>query len=169
MKWVDRLVQICAMIAGYTLFGLMLYIVVGVVLRYVFGAPLFGAQDAMQMMLILITLLGLGYTARSEGHVAVDLFEGVLGHYGRLLGDVLARLLGVGLMVVLAWGAYHEMLDSLEWGDVTNMLRLPTWPFHAVIIFSAGLYALVLFIQLFRLPVRRSAEVPACGASPESK
>jgi TRAP-type C4-dicarboxylate transport system permease small subunit len=151
MKWIDRLAAVCAMVAGYGLLGVMLFIVVGVTFRYVLGAPIFGSQDVLEMILIGVTTLGFGYTASTNSHIAVDLFDRAIGPAGRLLGDILARGLGASLLLLIAWGATEKMLDALEWGDATNLLRIPYWPFYAIIILSAALYAVVLLAQLVKM------------------
>jgi TRAP-type C4-dicarboxylate transport system permease small subunit len=110
----------------------------------------------MEMVLIVVTLGGLAYTERTNGHIAVDLFEGPLGRIGRLIDDVLARAIGAGLALLIAWGAWDKMLDAWEWGDATNLLRVPFWPFYALIMISALFYAIVLLADLVRLIGGRS-------------
>lgn len=142
MRWIDRLAARCALLAGYALFLVMALVVLGVVFRYVLGKPIFGSQDAMEMMLIGVAILGMAHCARTGGHIAVDLFERALGRGGRFVGDVVSTLLGVGLLLVLVWGAVQKMLDAWEWGDATNLLQIPFWPFYGLIAFGALLYAL---------------------------
>lgn len=142
MRWIDRLAARCALIAGYALFLVMALVVLGVLFRYVLGKPIFGSQDALEMMLIGVAILGMAHCARTDGHIAVDLFERALGRNGRWIGDVVSTLLGVALLLLLAWGATQKMLDAWEWGDATNLLQIPFWPFYGLIAFGALLYAL---------------------------
>jgi len=156
MSLIERLAKHCALIAGCILFGIMFFTVLNVVLRYGFNAPIFGAKEAVQMMLVPATMLGLAHCAVTGGHIAVDLFERRLGTIGRLIGDIVARVLGVTLMALLAWGAAHGLQDALEWEEATNLLKIKIWPFYGVVIFSAALYTIVLFTQLLRVPKRQT-------------
>lgn len=161
MRWFDRLVKLCAMVAGYMLFGIMLFITVSVAFRYALGNPIFGSQDVMEMMLIAATTLGLAYCARTNGHVGVDLFENMLGRAGCLVGDILARVIGAALLLMLTWASVVSGLDAFEWGDATNLLRIPYWPFYVVIVISALLYAVALIaesVQLLRTGQRTEFE-----------
>ena len=38
--------------------------------------------------------------------------------------------------------------DAAEFGDATNMLAIPLWPFYALIVLGAALYATMLVIQV---------------------
>ena len=160
MNPIDRLARLFALVAGYLLFALMLFIVVNAMLRYLFSGSLFGAQEVMEVLLVPATLFGLAYCASTGGHVAVDLFETRIGRIGRLVGDVLARVLGLVLLALLAWGAWEAMHEAIEWEETSNLLQIPLWPSYAVIIISAILYALVLLAQLVRIPALSARPTP---------
>lgn len=157
MKWVDRLARLFAVLAGYALFAVAVFIAVGVGFRYLLGSPIFGAQDITQLILVPVTMFGMAYTFATGGHVAVDLFEGMLGRVGCLIGDVIGRVLGIAMLGLLLWGSIKKMRDALEWGDVTNLLQLPYWPFWALIIVSTALFALVVLLDLICVGRRRAA------------
>jgi TRAP-type C4-dicarboxylate transport system permease small subunit len=160
MNLIDRLSKAFALIAGYMLFVLMLFIVVNSAFRYMFGGSLFGAQEVMAMLLVPATLFALAHCACTGGHVAVDLFENRIGRIGRLLGDVLAGGLGLGLLVLLIWSAWNGLHEAIEWEETSNLLKLPLWPSYVFIIFSVILYAVVLLVQLIRIPFRVSCPAP---------
>jgi TRAP-type C4-dicarboxylate transport system permease small subunit len=151
MKWVDRLAMFSGLVAGYVLFGVMLFVVISILFRYVLGQPIFGSQDLLEMALICVTLFGMAYCARSNGHIAVDLCERQLGRVGCLVGDALSRMLGITLLGLLTWGAGEKMLDAWTWGDATNLLQIPFWPFYGLILFSTFLYALALLVELTQI------------------
>ncbi len=78
VRLVDRSVRRLAFIGGLALLWLMGLTVVAVMMRYVFGAPILGAQDISEMSLVLVAFLGLAYSGWTGAHIAVDLIGGML-------------------------------------------------------------------------------------------
>ena len=53
------------------------------------------------------------------------------------------------VLVAMAWLTAAEALATMH--RVSNMMRWPHYPFQFVVAFGAAMYALVLFIQSFRM------------------
>ena len=75
----DWTTRFLAYAAGAALLWLMLLTVVAVVMRYVFNAPILGAQDISELSLAVVVFLGIPYCGWTGGHVAVDLISTVVG------------------------------------------------------------------------------------------
>ena len=82
------------------------------------------------------------------------LIDGMIGAFGRFAGDILARGISIYLLALLGWRSWGKLADAAEYGDATNMLRLPIWPVYAVLAAGAGLCALILALQLLGLLLR---------------
>jgi TRAP-type C4-dicarboxylate transport system permease small subunit len=80
---------------------------------------------------IALIMFALTHATLHGAHVRVEIFDHALGHFGRVAGDVLARLLSGFVLVMLVSRAWDKMLDAYEYADTTNMLSLPLWPFSA--------------------------------------
>ncbi|MEZ5767213.1 MAG: TRAP transporter small permease subunit [Paracoccaceae bacterium] len=74
-------------------------------------------------------------------HIRVDVLDEAIGAWGRFAGDVLTRGLAVFVLVKLALRSWRQAGDALEFGDATNMLSIPLWPFYGLIVLGAALYA----------------------------
>ena len=151
---VDRIVgggvRLLAFLGGVALLGLMGLTVVAVVMRYVFAAPILGAQDISEMGLVLVAFLGLAYSGWTGAHIAVALI-GTVVRPAALRGiDAVMRTLGAALLAVVAWQALRQGLDALDYGEATNLIEIPHFPFFLVVAFGAAVYALVLVIQAVR-------------------
>ena len=114
--------------AGAALLWLMLLTVVAVVMRYVFNAPILGAQDISELSLAVVVFLGIPYCGWTGGHVAVDLISTVVGESRLRYTDTLMRLAGAALFAFVAWQAMRQGLDALEYGDATNLVEVPHYP-----------------------------------------
>lgn len=144
----DRAIFLLACIAGLALLFMVVTIAAGVVLRYVFGAPILGLNEINQMTAVVLVMAALPYCTDRNGHVGVDVFDNVIGHWGRLLGDVGSRLLSGFVLSVLVWRASLKALDAREYGDATNMLSLPIWPFYLVLALGMALCVLIFAVQI---------------------
>ena len=58
------------------------------------------------------------------------------------------------VLAVLAQRAVLKALDALEWGDATNMLRMPIWPFYGILAAGTGLCVVIMAVQLLQIIAR---------------
>lgn len=147
----QRLSGALTVLAALALLGIVALVSVGVIMRYAFNTPLLGINEVVQMTAIALVMSALPICTLRGDHVAVDVFEHMLGRWGRFFGDILSRTLSILVLGVLCRRAALKALDAFEWGDATNMLRLPIWPFYTVLAAGAGLCALVFAVQLLSL------------------
>ena len=147
-RLLDRVTLWLAWLAGLALIFMVVIISTGVMLRYVFGTPLLGLNEINQLTAVVLVMAALPYCTLHTGHVGVDVFDNAIGAVGRLLGDVVSRLLSGFVLSVLVWRAALKALDAWEYEDATNMLDLPVWPFYAVLGIGAALCVLIFAVQL---------------------
>ena len=147
-RLLDRVTLWLAWLAGLALIFMVVIISTGVLLRYVFGTPLLGLNEINQLTAVVLVMAALPYCTLHNGHVGVDVFDNAIGAVGRLLGDVVSRLLSGFVLSVLVWRAALKALDAWEYEDATNMLDLPVWPFYAVLGIGAALCVLIFAVQL---------------------
>jgi len=136
-----------ALLSGLALLWLMGLTIVAVIMRYVFNAPLLGAHDLAEVSLILVVFPAMAYCGWTGGHVALDLISSFLSPQKLRWSESFIQIICGCLFLYLAWVSSWRGLDALEYGDATNLIEIPHWPFFFVISLGAGIYALVLFIQ----------------------
>lgn len=142
------------LVGGACLIAIMVVVSAGVVMRYVFNTPLLGINEVIQLAAVALVMSSLPYCTAKGEHVAVDVFDAMLGRWGRYVGDLLSRAISATVLGLLCHRAALKSLDALEWGDATNMLRMPIWPFYAIIAAGAGLCALVFVLHLLIIFLR---------------
>ncbi len=148
---VDRAVRLLAYLGGIALLWLMGLTVVAVVMRYVFNAPILGAQDISELSLVLVVFLALAHCGWTGGHVAVDLISMFLKPENLRWTDSLVRAISGLLFVIVAWQTMRQGLDALEFGEASNLVEILHFPFFLVVAFGSAVYALVLFVQAVRV------------------
>lgn len=155
---IERCTRVLGWLGGVLLFWLMFLTVAAVVMRYLFNAPILGAQDLSELTLVAVVYLGLPYCGSTEGHVAVDLIGALVKEERLRITDALTRLVGGALFLVLAWQSVDQGLDALDYGVASNLVDIPHYPFFFLVGFCSLLYALVLFLQAYaRLSTPRAA------------
>jgi TRAP-type C4-dicarboxylate transport system permease small subunit len=137
----------------------MTVIVIDVAGRYLFSAPLRGADDVNSLAIGLMIFAGLPLVTAREEHIRVDLLTGRMGP--RLAGALrrVACVVGAAVLAVMAWKLVATAAIFADFGDTTPMLRLPIAPFAYVM---AALAALAAGVQA------ALALAPAPSAAPES-
>jgi TRAP-type C4-dicarboxylate transport system permease small subunit len=144
----DRANLILAMAAGVSLLFMVVLISVGVVLRYALAMPILGLNEIVQLTSVAVVMLALPWATAEGVHVRVDVLDKTIGRTGRYLGDLLSRALSAFVLAVLVWRSALKAIDALEYGDATNMLGLPIWPFYAILALGMTLCAIVLIAQI---------------------
>ncbi|OCX66217.1 hypothetical protein BFP70_05810 [Thioclava sp. SK-1] len=148
LTWFNRANLALAAISGGFLVLVLILVFVGVLARYVLGTPILGVNEVIQLTSVGVVMLALPYCTAGSGHVAVDVLDHAIGVWGRFVGDVLSRVLSCYVLYVLVDRAIYKSLDALEFGDTTNMLGLPLWPFYAFIAVGMALCVVILLVQL---------------------
>lgn len=145
MKAFEGLLRIMALLAGVVLLLLMAFTTLDVIMRYFFNAPFRGSLEATEFSMAVIVFLGIAYCGIKGGHIGVDLLEKWLDRPSMRFVSVLVHLVGAVLFAVIAWQMVSETLYA--WTQISNMLRMPHWPFRLIVALGSALFSIVLLIQ----------------------
>jgi TRAP-type transport system small permease protein len=147
-----------AAMSGTFLVLVLALVFVGVFARYVFNAPIVGINEFVQLASVGVVMLALPYCTSYGGHVSVDVLDHAIGAWGRFLGDLASRGLSAWVLAVLVNRASLKALDAREFGDATNMLGLPLWPFYAFVALGMALCVAILIVQIVVIFVQKVRE-----------
>jgi len=146
---VERLLKYVALIGGFILFALMLFVSVAVFSRKVLNEPILGDFEIVKIGLSLVVMMAIPYVTLRGAHIRVDILDQHIGSFGRYVGDIFARLVSCFVFFLLIQKTWNKMLDAHKYGDVTNMIEIPVSIAYAAITAGFGLSILVLAGQLF--------------------
>ncbi len=133
-----RVSKFCGWLAALCLVVMMLITVGDVVLRHIFGRPIHGVIEIVELFLTGAFFLALPAAFLREDHIVVDIVD------HKYPGAViwLKRLSAVLAVVVLVVMAYQGALvanDMITFGDVTSDLSIPKiWYWVPVLIGIIG-------------------------------
>ncbi len=130
----------------FLIIPLMLMTTSDVISRSFFNKPIAGSFELSEYMLAIIILLAAAYTQQVKGHVWVDFFtvrfSRRVQNVFRVITD-LASLFIIAVLVVMGYVQAHEEKA------VSDMLRIPQWPFKMLVCVGGLLLWLELLLDLF--------------------
>lgn len=112
-------------VAGATLFAMMLLTTADVTGRYFFNSPILGTVELTQLMLAALVFLSLPVVCWREEHVSVDLLDSVFPARLIWIRQALVNLIVTGALWIMARRIWALAERAMEWGDVTEFLRIP--------------------------------------------
>lgn len=149
----DRLIGLSA-----TIGALALILEVGVILVDVigraFGHPMYGSQDLITMIMVILVFGAMALCDRNGGHIAVDLFERYYPPLMNRIIDVVAALMGAIIFVALAWAVWESSKLSTMLNLSTNLLRLPKAWFQWALVGFCLLTAFGMALRALELAFR---------------
>ena len=141
----DGLVTGSGGLAGALLVLMMMVTVIDVCGRYFLNAPLPGAFEMTQFLMAGIVYAGLPRVSQNEGHITIDLLDGVTAKGIARLRDLMVNAVCTVAFGVLALRLWVLAGEAAEWGDVTQYLG---WPLAPVIWFGSAMSAIAAVVHL---------------------
>jgi TRAP-type C4-dicarboxylate transport system permease small subunit len=163
-----RLIETAFMYGAATgMVAIMMIVVVDVVLRYVFSAPLSWSYDVVSMYLVsFVIFLALAESFRRGVHIKVDLIQRLRGTRVLAAAELVgyaASLLLFGLILQLL---VSQGLEAFFASDVVDgAIPWPTWPPYFIAALGTGLLWLRMLLSL---ALRLIAFASGRPADPES-
>ena len=143
--------RLCQFIGGVSLIIIVITTMTDVVARYVFkltggefGFTVKGSVEIVSYFMLFALLAAFAaYVERSQ--IIVDVFTQKMPKSvkGYMMGIFMLGFFGIG--VVFAWGLYESAIDAMEFGKVTQDLRISMTPIYLI---SAALSVLLAIRSL---------------------
>jgi len=154
-KFLTKTDEFISKISAITIFIMMMWIVIDVVLRSVFNAPISGTIEITgEYLLLIIVYLSISYTYKEGGHVSVELFENKFSGGIKKVVKLFTNLLTIIVFVLLGIANFQKGLDYFA-SDIrtTSLLNYPLAP--ALMIISFGVFLLVINLILESIDILR--------------
>jgi len=144
-KGIQKVNRFIAGVGAWCLIPLMVITAVDVMSRDIFNRPIPGTVELSQYMLAVFILLGLAYTQQVKAHVTVSLFTSRLSNPVQLTFNIISTLLCLFISFIIAWQGWVVGIGEKT---VSDMLRVPQYPFRILVAVAAFLVCLELLIDL---------------------
>ena len=117
-----------ALVCGAILLLMVAITVCDVLGRYVFNAPLSGATEVTELLLVSVIFISLPAVCLDHDHVVVDLFTNLMPAKWHPLRTALASLLSAAVLGVIAWRLLVYGQQFASYGGQTSTLQIPIAP-----------------------------------------
>jgi TRAP-type C4-dicarboxylate transport system permease small subunit len=142
---IQTLNRFIAGVGACFLVPLMLITSADVLTRDLFNHSIPGTVELSEYMLAVFILLGLAYTQQVKAHVGVSIITSRLPHPAPLILNIITTLISLFIFSILAW---QGLVVGIEERTVSDMLRIPQYPFRLLVAVAAFLLGLELLIDL---------------------
>jgi len=132
-RLLQRFCDIVDIVAGILLGTVTLLIVSSTVARYFFAYAIPDAFDLSRYLIGACLMWGYASIGLRGGHIAVDALWEVSGARGRKAIDFIAWALLLAFTILLTYQMFFRMRSAYFSNEATFDLRLPAWPFIALI------------------------------------
>ena len=149
--WLLRLARLSAALGGTVIFGVALTVTLSVVMRNIGMGGIRGDFEMVGMSCVFAAGLFLPLCQLTKNHVMVDLFTTWLPAHVTAVQDALwLGFFAIG-WALLCYFTIHGMLDLMEYGDRSMLLRLPLWWAYVPSIIGFGMSCVIALCQLLVL------------------
>jgi TRAP-type C4-dicarboxylate transport system permease small subunit len=107
-----------------------------------------GAFELSEYLLAIFILLGAAYTQQVKGHVGVDFITSRLSPRLRTVCQITTTVLSLFIIAIVIWQGF---LEGVRERTVSDMLRIPQYPFRLLVALGGFLLWLELLVDLFSL------------------
>jgi TRAP-type C4-dicarboxylate transport system permease small subunit len=137
-----------SVVGMFLLIPLMLLTTGDVMSRVFFNKPIPGIVEISEYMLATLILLGIAYTQQVKGHVGVSFFVSRLSPRGQTACQMITTLFSMFIFTIVVW---EGLIVGIEERTVSDMLRIPQYPFRLLVALGGFLLWLELLIDLIDL------------------
>jgi TRAP-type C4-dicarboxylate transport system permease small subunit len=135
-----------AVLGGIVLLGVMLMTVASVLMRAIFGLPITGDFELVEMGTAMSAFAFLPYCHQVGGNVVVDVFTARAPERIKSGLAALSSLVLLAIALVLVWRMAEGGRDFYRYHEVTTNLGIPRWWAFPPILISLALLALVSLV-----------------------
>lgn len=148
-KWLMRLEFSTAVLAGATIFFIMLLVSAEVLMRRILNSPIPGQVDFTSMTMVTFSLLCISYCYREAGHIRMDMLQKMTRGRFSWATNLFATLVGLFVVTAILPGTWTHFMRAWTLGDTTLGVGIPTWPSKLAAPVGLGILWLRLVLEVW--------------------
>jgi C4-dicarboxylate transporter DctQ subunit len=157
---IDKVTMVLAYTSGALVIVMMLSMVYDVVMRHIFNRPTIWADELSCFLLVGVSFLGAAYALKTDSHVRIETFVGLLPPRVKNFVETVTDVLSVAFLFIFAWQGGRLVFESFVYTRIApTLLRTPLYLPQAFL--AAGLSW--FFVQMLAHTLKRFVTRQAKG------
>lgn len=151
VKIAEKLTHLLGWIAGLTVVLMMIHVMVDVIGKYVFNAPLPGTAEVVAAYYMIgCVFLPLAWVEASGGSIVVEVIYEKVSPRARRVMLKLADIVSIIYYSVLGWFSWGVATHAWRINEtVDGIWRITTWPAKFLLPFGFAIAVIVIVLRLF--------------------
>lgn len=151
VKIAEKLTLLLGWIAGLTVVLMMIHVMVDVIGKYVFNAPLPGTAEVVAAYYMIgCVFLPLAWVEASGGSIVVEVIYEKVSPRARRVMLKLADIVSIVYYSVLGWFSWGVATHAWRINEtVDGIWRITTWPAKFLLPFGFAIAVIVIVLRLF--------------------
>jgi len=151
LQFANKVITIIGELVSYSIFVLLILVVVEVVSRYLFGNPTIWSSELQTYIYGIYFILGGAYTLLADGHVRIETFYDKMEGKKRLIADGINFSCIAIVSVWLVWKGTEVGIESLLAGERSHTVWAPYLaPLKLAVPIGSGMLLIAACIELIK-------------------
>ena len=145
-------------IGAFCILIMVLVVAAHVLGRYLFGHPIIGQVEIVDLLMLTAVFLTAGYTMLAKGHVYIGLIVDRLPEKARASMNIFNYLFCLAVCVFAVWQSITRSIYLEQMNKTSGQLSIPEYPFLIIVAigwFLLGLAAVVHLVNSFSKAVQK--------------
>ena len=154
LRFMERVTRVLTPIGLGALLIMMVAVVINVVGRALFRAPLYGTVEIVEITgTFLISFIAV-YTQFKRGNISVGIVVDQMPPRAQGIIGIFGLLLCVGIVAVLAWAAFINAENMVRTNELTGIFEVPKYPLRYVWVFGLLVLWVMFLVHLIESLVK---------------
>jgi TRAP-type C4-dicarboxylate transport system permease small subunit len=144
-------------IGNCALAAMMLLATVDVIGRYFFNAPVLGAYEITEYLMLIMVFSFLALAQSAKAHISVDIVFNRLPAGLRPVLERFNHLVCLLMMILVTWMSIQRIWELKRTGESSVLLKIPDYPFAVFLVIGCLVFCIEFFKDVFS-PTHTDAE-----------
>lgn len=130
---------------------MMLLTTVDVIGRYFFNAPVLGAYEITEYLMLIMVFSFLAFAQSQKAHISVDIVFDRFPPLVRRFSVRCNHLLCLVMLIFVSYMGVHRVLDILRSGASSTQLKIPDYPFAIFMVVGCVALCIEFFLDVLNV------------------
>ena len=147
-KGIKKTTSIFNAVAGFAIVVATALVVLNILLREIFGAPILGTYEFTGILTAIIVCCSIAYTLVLDAHISIDIVVEKIKPRGQAIIDTITNILVLVFMSVFSYNLFAYATKLLKSNSVSPTTQ---FPFYIIVYLAAICFVLLCLVILLRI------------------